>query len=122
MTPDEICKSFRNARSKTKQIEILSDLNAVSKDEIIKILTEHGEAVPKRKYNKKPKEKPEEPKKEWEDPEVKELPDPCPVPESIRLVLYNRLDELDAKIREYTQGKENAEKEYMEIVDFLKLK
>ena len=120
MKPSEILQSYENAQYKTKQIGILAELNACSKDEITEILKEMGAELPKRKYQKKEEPEKEPEKKEWEDPEL--LPEPREIPQSIQLVLYNRLDELDAKIREYAQGKENAEREYMEIVEFLKLK
>ncbi|SCY04113.1 hypothetical protein [Butyrivibrio sp. INlla14] len=118
MKPSEILQSYENAQYKTKQIGILAELNACSKEEITEILKEMGAELLKRKYQKKEEKEPE--KKEWEEPEL--LPEPREIPQSIQLVLYERLDVLDAKIREYTQGKENAEKEYMEIVEFLKLK
>ena len=120
MKPSEILQSYENAQYKTKQIGILAELNACSKDEITEILKEMGAELPKRKYQKKEELAKEPEKKEWEDPEL--LPEPREIPQSIQLVLYERLDVLDAKIKEYTQGKENAEKEYMEIVEFLKLK
>lgn len=120
MKPSEILQSYENAQYKTKQIGILAELNACSKDEITEILKEMGAELPKRKYKKKEEPAKEPEKKEWEDPEL--FPEPREIPQSIQLVLYNRLDELDAKIKEYTEGKENAEKEYMEIVEFLKLK
>ena len=120
MKPSEILQSYENAQYKTKQIGILAELNACSKDEITEILKEMGAELPKRKYQKKEEPAKEPEKKEWEEPEL--LPEPKEIPQSIQLVLYNRLDVLDAKIKEYTQGKENAEKEYMEIVEFLKLK
>ena len=120
MKPSEILQSYENAQYKTKQIGILAELNACSKDEITEILKEMGAELPKRKYQKKEELAKEPEKKEWEDPEL--LPEPREIPQSIQLVLYERLDVLDAKIKEYTQGKESAEKEYMEIVEFLKLK
>ena len=120
MKPSEILQSYENAQYKTKQIGILAELNACSKDEITEILKEMGAELPKRKYQKKEEPAKEPEKKKWEDPEL--LPEPREIPQSIQLVLYERLDVLDAKIKEYTQGKENAEKEYMEIVEFLKLK
>ena len=122
MKPSEILQSYENAQYKTKQIGILAELNACSKDEITEILKEMGAELPKRKYQKKEEPAKEPEKKEWEEPKLKALPEPREIPQSIQLVLYERLDVLDAKIREYTQGKESAEKEYMEIVEFLKLK
>ena len=37
-TPNEICRSYRLAKNKTKQIQIMAELNGVSKEEIIKTL------------------------------------------------------------------------------------
>lgn len=61
MKPSEILQSYENAQYKTKQIGVLAELNACSKDEITDILKEMGAELPKRKYQKK-----EEPAKEPE--------------------------------------------------------
>ena len=67
MKPSEILQSYENAQYKTKQIGVLAELNACSKDEITDILKEMGAELPKRKYRKKeePAKEPER-KKEWE--------------------------------------------------------
>ena len=61
MKPSEILQSYENAQYKTKQIGVLAELNACSKDEITDILKEMGAELPKKKYQKK-----EEPAKEPE--------------------------------------------------------
>lgn len=49
-TPNEICRSYRMAKNKRKQIQIIAELNGVSREEIIKILVRRaGAAVPGRK-------------------------------------------------------------------------
>lgn len=42
MTNGEIITSYRQAKDKKKQIEVLADLNMCSKDEIVEILKEQG--------------------------------------------------------------------------------
>ena len=42
MTPEEICRSYREAKKKMEQIKILSELNATTEEEIKKILKENG--------------------------------------------------------------------------------
>lgn len=70
MTDDEIRVSYNTAKSKVDQIQILADLNAVSKKQMITKLLElqlvSPDEVPKRVYHRAPKaetQKPE-PKKE----------------------------------------------------------
>lgn len=58
MTNEEIVRDFREAANKVKQIGILADLNACSKTEIRKILTDAGEAVPYARQGEKPAKKP----------------------------------------------------------------
>ena len=45
MTEDEICEMYRTAKSKAKQVGILAELNATSKERIVEILEEYGYAV-----------------------------------------------------------------------------
>lgn len=42
-TQDEICRSYRMAKDRTKQIQIMAELNGVSREEIIKTLVRGGE-------------------------------------------------------------------------------
>lgn len=55
MTDGEILRSYNNAESKSKQIGILADLNATTKDEIKKILLVNGVEFPKAGRPKKKK-------------------------------------------------------------------
>lgn len=55
MTPAEICSEYRQAAHKQKQIQILAELNACTKKEIVKILSDAGEQLPGN-YYKKPKQ------------------------------------------------------------------
>lgn len=43
MTEREICVSYREARKKNMQVQILADLNCASRMEIVKILLKNGE-------------------------------------------------------------------------------
>lgn len=52
MTAREICHSYRNARHKAQQIQILAELNAVDSLEIIKALVRGGEKLPDSTVNK----------------------------------------------------------------------
>lgn len=45
---DDICRSYREAKNKELQIDILRDLYLTSKEEIIEVLTESGDYIPKR--------------------------------------------------------------------------
>lgn len=46
MTEKEICRSYRGAKHKGQQIQILAELNSVKNLEIIKILVRNGEKLP----------------------------------------------------------------------------
>lgn len=52
MTAREICYSYRNARHKAQQIQILAELNAIDSLEIIKVLVHGGEKLPDSTVNK----------------------------------------------------------------------
>ncbi|MBR0483247.1 MAG: hypothetical protein IJJ69_00530 [Oscillospiraceae bacterium] len=45
MTNEEICQSYQQAKQKAKQIQILAELNACQKAEIIAVLEESGVQV-----------------------------------------------------------------------------
>lgn len=47
MTEREICLSYQRARNPNAQLEILAELNGVDRKDIIKILIEHGEKLPR---------------------------------------------------------------------------
>lgn len=62
MTNEEICRDYRMAKSRVKQIGILADLTGKPRKEIIRILQDGGCELPGNVV-KKPKEQPKEPPK-----------------------------------------------------------
>ena len=46
MTNEEICRDYRQAKNRVKQIGILADLTGKTRQEIIEILTEGGCEIP----------------------------------------------------------------------------
>ncbi len=62
MTNEEICRDYRMAKSRVKQIGILADLTGKPRKEIIRILQAGGCELPGNVV-KKPKEPPKEPPK-----------------------------------------------------------
>lgn len=93
MSDREICLSYRLAKDKFVQIEILAELNLTDKEEIVKILLQNGEQP----YlsNKKMVKEMKRHKTAYME------------------AFFKRIDELDAKIAK-------MEKEYMEIVELVK--
>lgn len=95
MTDGEICSSYREAKNKAEQIQILADLNCTKRADIIEILIKRGEDViihiPSRGQNRK--------KDLSHDEYIK--------------ALFKRLDILDEQIAQ-------RENEYREIVAVLK--
>lgn len=51
MTEREICIMYRDAKNQNTQLQILADLNSVSRIEIIRILVSNGEKLPSRTVN-----------------------------------------------------------------------
>ena len=51
MTEREICIMYREARNQNTQLQILAELNDVSRNEIIRILVKNGEKLPSRAIN-----------------------------------------------------------------------
>lgn len=51
MTDREICLMYREARNQNTQLQILAELNDVSRNEIIRILVKNGEKLPSRVIN-----------------------------------------------------------------------
>lgn len=46
MTEREICLMYRGAKNQDLQLQILAELNGVSRNEIIRILMQNGEKIP----------------------------------------------------------------------------
>lgn len=80
MTDEAICKSYREAKDRAEQIEILKDLNCTTRSKIIKILVRNGYkvriAIPSKGMKKR-----------------RELTD-----DEYQKALYRRLDILDENI------------------------
>lgn len=51
MTEREICIMYREARNQNTQLQVLAELNDVSRNEIIRILVKNGEKLPSRVIN-----------------------------------------------------------------------
>ena len=123
MSTEEILYSYHNAACRTKQIGILADLNACSRDEITRILEENGEDIPKRKYSKRKKpvqqvEQKEEPAAEPEKA-VEHIMAAGAVPDFIAQILLEKLDEIDGKLAEAEKAKKEYESQYYTITDYL---
>ncbi len=129
MSTEEILYSYHNAACRTKQIGILADLNACSRDEITRILEENGEDIPKRKYTKRKKpvqqdeavqqvEQKEEPAAEPEKA-VEHIKAAGAVPDFIAQILLEKLDEIDGKLAEAEKAKKEYESQYYTITDYL---
>lgn len=106
MTDSEICREYRLAKDKDKQIGIIADQCGMSKNEIKKVLVDCGEMAP-------PK-----PKKSA----VKQnVPDKTPeLSEAVADVLFQRIEELDILIKPLEQQLKLLQSEYTEIAAFLK--
>lgn len=88
MTNGEIITSYRQAKDKKKQIEVLADLNMCSKDEIVEILKEQG--VPHREL----------PRNRGGNI-VKEIPTPAPIPAAApREVVFHDIGKAKEEIPE----------------------
>lgn len=101
MTASEICREYRLAKDKDKQIGIIADQCGISRDEIIKVLVDCGEM-------KTPKEK-----KKAADKQLS-------MPKRVGDILCQQMEELDAQISQLEKQLEPLQKEYAEIADFLK--
>lgn len=114
MTPNEICRNYRQAKDKKEQIKILADLNCTSKDEIIKVLVDCGE-MEAPKQTSKPKESAKK-----QTVEIQKLPEP------VAHALFARIDEIDKLIKPLEVQRNELDKqmkplrdEYLEISAFL---
>ena len=96
MTEKEICQSYREAKDKRHQIEILADLNATNKDFIKTILERGGEIKPRLKAGRKAAVINEDFAAAVDDMTGKRVPMPDIVKETIQF----GIDALDVKITE----------------------
>ena len=97
MSMEEICKEYREAKNKKRQITILADQNLCKRADIIKILIEAGEDMGCMKLK---------------EDENKKEPQASSIPQAILDALYEKLDAIDQEIIA-------KEREYKQIVAFL---
>lgn len=107
MTDSEICREYRMAKDKDKQIEIIADQCGLTKEEVVKVLVDCGEMeVPEEKSKAKAKAA-----KKNEEPVV---------PAVVLDIIYHRIDELDARIKPLEDELKPLKAEYDQIAAFLK--
>lgn len=113
MTAQEICQSYREAKNKRAQIEILADLNLASTDYIKEILEKGGE------FNRKPRAK--VPKKAAVINEdfaaaVDEMTGKrAPLPGVIKEAVCYAVEAMDEQIEKYEQEQEALGKKIAEL-------
>lgn len=109
-TQDEICRSYRMAKDRTKQIQIMAELNGVSREEIIKTLVRGGEI-------------PSDETEQNTGSKAKVISEavvmPC-MPRAVRDALFKRIDELEQQIKPLERQMEELRGEYNQILGFLK--
>ena len=137
----EIVSSYKNAANRNKQIQILADLNACTKRDITELLEAAGISVPKRKYSeeekkimtvhdviKEPESVLKEPKNDIKESKnnIKESKNDIKKPETreqttvvlnetVALILFGRLDEIEARLRILESQKKKLEGQYLDI-------
>jgi|GEM_PF-1790762 len=109
-TQDEICRSYRMAKDRTKQIQIMEELNGVSREEIIKTLVRGGEI---------PSEETEQNTGSKAKVVSEAVVMPC-MPRAVRDALFKRIDELEQQIKPLERQMEALRNEYDQILGFLK--
>ena len=110
MTDSEICREYRMAKDKEKQIGIIADQCSMSKSEIEKVLVDCGEMeAPVKKEVAKGKTK-----KAAKQPQTKV------VPKVVIEILWRRLDELDKLMKPLEDQHKAYEDEHETIVVFLR--
>lgn len=130
----EIVSSYKNAANRNKQIQILADLNACTKKDITELLEAAGISVPKRKYSeekkkimtvhdvikepesvlKEPKNDIKESKNDIKKSETREQTTVV-LNETVALILFGRLDEIEARLRILESQKKKLEGQYLDI-------
>lgn len=109
-TQDEICRSYRMAKDRTKQIQIMAELNGVSREEIIKTLVRGGEI---------PSDETEQNTGSKAKIVSEAVVMPC-MPRAVRDALFKRIDELEQQIKPLERQMETLRGEYDQILGFLK--
>ena len=114
VTDRDICRNYREAKDKKKQIDIIADqLPGMDRDDVIKVLVDCGEMNPPAE---KPKRQPS--KKPGTVPEM---------PEPVKDALFARMDAIDREIKpledqrkELDEKMEPLSREFNEILAFLR--
>lgn len=109
-TQDEICRSYRMAKDRTKQIQIMAELNGVSREEIIKTLVRGGEI---------PSDETEQNTGSKAKIVSEAVVMPC-MPRAVRDALFKRIDELEQQIKPLERQMETLRGEYDQILGFPK--
>ena len=125
MSESEICESYRNAKHKSNQIDILAQLNDVSRDNILEVLKKHDllsrpglkpkACVPEQKETSKMPEK--ETNKEAPKDTVPHIR--VPIPPIVIQAVEEKMEELDSKISYHEEQVKLLSAQYKEIVAYL---
>ena len=103
LTDGEICREYRLAKDKDKQIKIIADQCSMERSEIVAVLVDCGEMEP-------PAEKPKKVPKQSK----------IVVPDAVAEILFLRMDELDKFIKPLEDELKPLREEYEQIAGFLK--
>ena len=98
MTEGEICREYRLAKDKEKQIGIIADqISGMDREGVIKILVKHGEM------------------------EAPQKPGRVIVPKAVSTILLARVDELEKQMAPLEKQIAPLAKEHEEIIAFLRI-
>lgn len=98
MTEGEICREYRLAKDKEKQIDIIADqIYGMDRKGVIKVLVKHGEMAPPQK------------------------PVRVIVPKAVSTILLARVDELEKQMAPLEKQIAPLAKEHEEIIAFLRI-
>ncbi len=124
-TPNEICRTYRLAKDRPKQIQIMAELNGVSREEIIKILVLGGEIPSDETESMQNTGSKAEIVSETQNTGSKAeivsetVVTPC-MPRAVRDALFKRIDELEQQIKPLERQMEALRGEHDQILGFLK--
>ena len=123
-----VLETYDQAENKRKAIEATSKLLNVSPEEIKEVLQKNGRVIDFQKPIKTKGERPTatiknkimEPAREADPPEpAKEAAAPEPMPEYVKEVLMNGMDQLEQEIQETTQRLKMLEGNYKVLTDYI---
>jgi len=122
---EDIRKSYREAKDKQKQIEIMQDLYLTTRQEIIEVLEETNDYCPK-KAGRPPKSqvvlpKPEAKPEQSEKPKLVRKAYPLNRPgDAVVEAIKRELDRVSIDVNYYRQQLSQTEQTMGELADFLK--